>query len=260
MNHPTRKFRTKRFVFLLAATVALAALIGSAVLAAGPYANKVTYSGQGLNADGFGGYDLNREICGLANGADADGPYLLWVLTANKATNAEITGPWGTAAMTKTSNGAFKYISGWYDPNTLPGTVYATYDGAAKNAQLVISHGCRPFNKGAWCSPGFWKNAEDAAWTLIGVSKTALFNDTVVPPFYDTVSAANPTLIQVLTTPGANTFGAPSDPFGLNAFNATGAYLTNNIPGYSFSLAAMQENNESNTCPIDHHGNFKTPQ
>jgi len=260
MNHPTRKFRTKRFVFLLAATVALAALIGSAVLAAGPYANKVTYSGQGLNADGFGGYDLNREICGLANGADADGPYLLWVLTANKATNAEITGPWGTAPMIKTSNGAFKYISGWYSPSTLPGNVYATYDGSAKNAQLVISHGCRPFTKGAWCSPGFWKNAEDAAWTLIGVSKTALFNNTVVPPFYDTASAANPTLIQVLTTPGANTFGAPSDPFGLNAFNATGAYLTNNIPGYSFSLAAMQEDNESNTCPIDHHGNFKTPQ
>ena len=59
---------------LLAATVALAALIGTGVLAAGPYANKVTYSGQGLTADGFGGYDLNREICGVSNGADIDGP------------------------------------------------------------------------------------------------------------------------------------------------------------------------------------------
>jgi hypothetical protein len=260
MKYLTRKFRTKRFVFLLAATVLLAALIGSTVLAAGAYANKVTYSGQGLTADGFGGYDLNREICGLANGADADGPYLLWVLTANKATNADITGPWGTAPMTKTSNGAFKFISDWYDPKTLPGTVYATYDGTAKNAQLVISHGCRPFTKGAWCSPGFWGHAEDAAWTLIGVSKTALFNDTVVPSFYDTASAANPTLDQVLSPPGGNTYGPPSSPFGLNAFNATGAYLTNKIPGYSFSQEAMELNNDSTTCPIDHHGDFKTPQ
>ena len=40
MKYPTTKFRTKRFVFLVAATIALAALIGSGVLAAGPYANK----------------------------------------------------------------------------------------------------------------------------------------------------------------------------------------------------------------------------
>jgi hypothetical protein len=39
----------------------------------------------------------------------------------------------------------------------------------------------------------------------------------------------------------------------LNAFNATGAYLTNKIPGYQFTLEAMQQNNESDTCPIDHH-------
>src|SRR5215217_4974853 len=71
----------------------------------------VTYTGQGLTADGFGGYDLNREICGVANGADVDGPYLLWVLTATGANSATITGPWGTAAMTKTGNGTFKYIS-----------------------------------------------------------------------------------------------------------------------------------------------------
>jgi hypothetical protein len=65
------------------------------------YVNSVTYSGQGLNADGFGGYDLNQEICGVANGADADGPYLLWVLTATGSNNADITRPWGTVAMIK---------------------------------------------------------------------------------------------------------------------------------------------------------------
>jgi hypothetical protein len=100
MKHLKRKFRTRRFVMLLAATVALAGLIGGGVLAAGAYANSVTYSGQGLIADGFGSYDLRTELCGIANGADADGPSLLWVLTATGSNNADITGPWGTAQMT----------------------------------------------------------------------------------------------------------------------------------------------------------------
>jgi hypothetical protein len=222
------------------------------------FSNKVTYSGQGLIADGFGGYDLQTEICGVANGADVDGPYLLWVLTATGATNADITGPWGTAPMIKSGNGTFKYVSGWYAPSTLPGNVTATYDGRPKNAQLVISHGCRPFTHGAWCSPGFWKNATDAAWALTGHSKTDLFNVTVVPNFYVTASGANPTLITVLTTPGANTFGGSAAPYGLNAFNATGAFLTDNIPGFDFDPSFVQDD-DSQTCPIDHFGNFKNP-
>ena len=150
------------------------------------YANMVTYSGQGLMADGFGGYDLNKEICGVANGADVDGPYLLWVLTASKASHADITfnaisGNAGTFPMTKFGNGAFKYISPWLNPGTLAGNVKATYDGNPTNAQLVVSHGCRPFNDqaGAWCSPGFWGNATDAAWALTGYARTDAFNVTV---------------------------------------------------------------------------------
>jgi hypothetical protein len=248
---------------LLTATLAVALLAGilavspGVAFAVGPYPNSVTYSGQGLIADGFGGYDLQTEICGIANGADADGPYLLWVLTAPSANNADITGPWGTATMTQSGGGTYKYISAWYSPSTLPSNVRATYDGRVRNAQLVISHGCRPFTHGAWCSPGFWRNAESAAWVLTGYSRTDMFNTTVVPNFYDTASAADPTLDTVLLTPGANTFGAASGPYGLNAFNATGAFLTDNIPGFDFSLDAMQLNNESDTCPIDHFGNFK---
>lgn len=67
-------------------------------------------------------------------------------------------------------------------------------------------------------------------------------------------SAADPTLIEVLTTPGANTFGAASGPFGLNAFNATGAFLTEQIPGFSFDPTLI---GTENACPIDNHGNFK---
>jgi hypothetical protein len=92
---------------------------------------------------------------------------------------------------------------------------------------------------------------------LTGHTKADYFNATVVPNFYDTASAADPTLNTVLTTPGANTFGAASGPYGVNAFNATGAFLTDNIPGFDFSVDAMLLNNDSQTCPIDHFGNFK---
>jgi len=234
------------------------------------YANSVTYSGQGLTADGFGGYDLNKEICGVANGADTEGPYLLYVLTATGAKNADITGPWGTAPMTKTGNGTFKYVAGWSDPSTLPGNVTATYDGKVKNAQLTISHGCRPFTHGAWCSPGFWRNADDAAWTLAAVDRTtAMFNGNVSTAFYGNNLATDQLLQYVLDHASSygGTLGAVAGTdsrtqppnAALTAFNATGAYLTDHVPGYSFD-PTFAANDNSDTCPIDSHGNFKMPQ
>lgn len=226
-------------------------------------AQSATYTGQGLNSnpDGFGGYDLNREICGVANGADAEGPYLLWVFTATGAKTATITILGVTYPMVKTGNGTFKYVSAWYSPTSLPGNASAVATGGSKknNAQLTVSHGCRPFVAGAWCSPGFWKNAAAGAWSLVGSTKLDMFNTTVVPTFYATASPADPTLGLVLTTPGANTYGAAAGPFGLNAFNATGAYLSNRIPGYQYDDAVRQQGG-SNACPIDHFGNFKSPQ
>lgn len=225
----------------------------------------VTFTGQGLIADDFGGFDLRTEICGVANGAVVDGPYLLWVLTATKATSAQITGPWGTAAMTKVSGGTFKYVSGWYDPSSLPGNVTASYVGSPTNAQLVISHGCRPFNRGAWCSPGFWKNASDAAWALTGHTRSEYFNSTVYDQFYGATFGTNPTLNTVLATIGGTYKGAGvsgTDPRtqspnpALNAFNAVGAFLTDHIPGYTFDPAVMLAGG-SDACPIDNFGNFK---
>jgi hypothetical protein len=239
---------------LLLCTLTAAVLAGGIGVFA--YANSASYSGQGLIADGFGGYDLATEICGVANGAEVNGPYLLWILTATGAGNANITGPWGTAPMTKTANGTFKYTSAWYSPATLPGNVSATYDGKAKNAQLTISHGCRPFTHGAWCSPGFWRNARPGAYTLIGVDPAAAkFNGTVIPGFYDTPFAIDPSLSDVLSTPNIYS-GAPSGPIGLNAFNGTGAYLTSLIPGFSFDINLLAQD-DSQTCPIDSFGNFK---
>ena len=251
--------RNGRFPRLLAATTVAVVLAGGAALLG--YANAVYYTGQGVVADGFGGYDLKTELCGVENGADVPGPYLLWVLTAAGASHANITGPWGTAPMVQSgNNGAFKYISGWYDPSTLfPEVVVATYDGRPRNVQLVISHGCRPLvESGAWCSPGFWRNAQDGAWALTGKSRTDLFNTSVYDVWYGATFAVNPTLETVLND--APTYSGPPVPgtsgYALNAFNATGAYLTDNIPGYHFDVDVMVAGG-SNACPIDSFGHFK---
>jgi hypothetical protein len=249
--------KTNRKTLVITVGLVMALLVGA--IPALAYANSVTFTGQGFIADGFGGYDLRTELCGVANGAEVDGPYLLWVLTATGAKNADITGPWGTVEMTKFGNGTFKYVSAWYDPSTLPGNVTATYDGKAKNAQLVVSHGCRPFKEGAWCSPGFWGNATDAAWALTGYSKTDLFNATVYDYFYGATFAADPTLYTVVSTQGGTYKGAPvpgTSGYELNAFNAVGAFLSNNIPGYQFDWDVMTAGG-SDACPIDHFGNFK---
>lgn len=238
-------------------------------------ATTVTYKGQGFNYDGTT-YNLNDERCGLdgqapandggagqfANWNGAGQPYqtgqgyLVWVLTANGATGATLNLPDGPVSMFPVG-GTFKYASKYYSYASLTSPpVIATYDGTVKgNVQLTVSHGCQPYDKqGAWCSPGYWRNASDAAWALTGYAKADLFNNTVVPNFYNTASAANPSLITVLTTPGANTFGGPSAPYGLNAFNATAAFLTAQIPGYTFDPSLI--GNET-ACPIDNHGNFK---
>jgi hypothetical protein len=245
-------------------TLAAALLLCLGVLAspgaAFAYVNSVTYTGQGLIGDGYGGFDLQTEICGVANGAEVDGPYLLWVLTATGANNADITGPWGTVQMTKFGNGTFKYVSGWYEPSTLFNTIIGTYDGRVRNVQLVISHGCRPFTNGAWCSPGFWRNATDAAWALTGYSRADLFNTTVYDYFYGATFVVDPTLNTVLTTSGGTYKGSPvpgTSGYPLNAFNATGAFLSDNIPGFDFDIDALLLNDDSTTCPIDHFGNFK---
>ncbi|MBL1379321.1 hypothetical protein [Zobellella iuensis] len=272
-THHARITRLLGRLIGLCALLALAAVVATTPALAGTI---VTYTGQGFTFDDTTA-NLKNERCGLTGQDDADDggtgqfadwngpgqpyqegqPYLLWVLTANGATSAKLNLPGGSVDMIQVG-GTFKYASQYYNYNALVGLpVTAKYQGTVRgNVQLVVSHGCQPFEgeEGAWCSPGFWRNAADAAWALTGHAKTDLFNDTVVPDFYDTASAANPTLIQVLTTPNANTFGAASGPYGLNAFNATGAFLTDQLPGFHFDPSRI---GEENACPIDNSGNFK---
>jgi hypothetical protein len=252
--------RVLRRAAAFACLLTLTAAFSVNAIAQGVYANIAYFTGQGVTTDGTT-YTLNTELCGKANGAEVDGPYLLWVMTATGAAHADITGPWGTAPMTKFGNGTFKYISAWYEPGVLltlpPPGVYGTYDGTHKNVQLVISHGCRPFTtNGAWCSPGFWKNATDAAWAVTGVLRTAAFNTTVFDFWFGHMFAINPTLQTVLDNPP--TYSGPSDAgtsgIPLNAFNATGAFLTSKLPGFSFDPSLI---GNDDACPIDHFGHLK---
>jgi hypothetical protein len=113
--------------------------------------NSVTYSGQGTYLDG----DVRKvstEICGIEEGAEVDGEYLLWILTANGATSATLHGapdgiaPYADGVMVKAggANSVWKYVSEYpEDLDALIGAVSATWTGTARgNVQLVISHGC----------------------------------------------------------------------------------------------------------------------
>ena len=277
----------RKTILCITAVAALAAMALPAV-ASTP---SVTYTGQGWIDDGNGSKILKGERCGLQGQNVADdggtgqfanwnGPgqpyqtgqgYLVFVLSlnANPAGGVTLHLPDGEHQMVKVG-GTWKYASQYESRDNLVNLpAHATFSGAVRNAQLVVSHGCKAFDqeKPAWCSPGYWRNAQDAAWLLSGHAKAELFDTTVVPDFYDTAYSTfkigngpsatfvpDPTLIQVLENPGGVN-SAVSGPLGLNQFNAVGAFLTDDIPGYTFSGDISVDN-----CPIDNHGAFKVPQ
>ena len=260
------QMKNLRAIGALLAVGAFAVMTGAVVFASGT----LYYTGQGFTNDGTT-WSLNSQRCGLAgqgvandggtgqfalNGFVLGDPYLVWVLTVNGASSATLSLPdEGIVNMYKVG-GTFKYASKYYSPTQIIGIVYATWTGGPNRATLTVSHGCPP-RDGGWCSPGFWKNATDGAWALTGYSKTSLFNQTVVPNYYGTSTALlppdGPTLNQVLSTPGANTYGAASGPLGLNAFNATGAFLTDQLVG-GFAPTKV---GVDGSCQIDHFGNYK---
>ena len=95
---------------------------------------------------------------------------------------------------------------------------------------------------------------------MTGYNRNSLFKGTVYDSFYGATFAADPTLNTVLTTTGGTFKGSPVPGtlgYALNAFNATGAFLTDNIPGYDFSYEDLLKNDDSQTCQTDYHGNFK---
>ena len=151
---------------LLAATTVAVILAGGAALFG--YANTMYCSGRGLVADGFRWLRpqdrtlWRREWCRRGRSVSPVGAH------RDGGVQREHHRPVGAVPMVKSGNGAFKFVGGVHPRTLFPGVVVATYDGKPKNVQLVISHGCRPLldTAGAWCSPGFWRNAQDGAWAL----------------------------------------------------------------------------------------------
>jgi hypothetical protein len=219
-------------------------------------AGAISWTGQGVECDEFGICVLKDELCGVANGADVDGPYLLWVLTGQNITGATITisgcGTEVGGTMTQGgNNGSWKYISDYCDPTKVQASVTYNYTGRAPaNPQLVISHGCKPAEESAniWCSPGYWKNNSEP-WALTGYSPTDDYNSTSCG-MTNPVSG-NPTLLQVVSSP--QTYGGA-------AVNCVGQLLTNTLCGGG-QLNPDCPNSDSSicpdNCPFDSHGNVK---
>jgi hypothetical protein len=253
-----RKLFTRRVPQgLLTAMLAVALLAG--ILAVFPgvaLAGTVTWSGQGVQCDEFDNCVLNLELCGVENGADVDGPYLLWVLTGQNITSATIAisncGTETGGTMTQSGGGAWKYISAYCSPTTVQAT--ATYTGTPRNPQLVISHGCKPVESAnLWCSPGYWGHAADLAWAQTDYTRDTLYNDTSCK---DTPLKAgaptNPTLGAVVATGAAATYGAA-------AFNCVGQLLTNTLCGGGQLNPNCPASADicPDACPFDNAGHLK---
>jgi hypothetical protein len=220
----------------------------------------IAYTGQGTEIV-EGVRVLQTEVCGMENGAEVDGPYILWILTANGPESATISGPWGTEPMVN-SGGNFKYVSNYYDPATLVNEVSATYTGEVRGqVQLVIGQGCAGGTEiAAWCGPGYWRNAQDASWDHFTYSKVTLFNSSVYDDWFGAEVEANVTLIDVLSAQGGTYKGSPvPGTLGheLNAFNAVAAMLTEALPGYYFDFGLVTEDDDETFCPLDNHGDWK---
>jgi hypothetical protein len=231
---------TKKLGFLMAALAAVGGLVVAAGTASTARADgTVPYTGQGTTVTG-GVRVLNTVQC---TGDTAQPGSLLWVFTAAGAASATITIQGQTFQMTQSGGGGtYKYVSGWYDLNSLIGTVSASYVGDAANPQLTISHGCPPAQL-LWCSPGFWAQNQTR---LVGSAYD--ISSYIGQPYSVTNGAplktGNPTVVtigQVLASP--QTYGGP-------AFNSVGNYLS-----AQFGFGGTQATGES--CPIDAFGNLK---
>jgi hypothetical protein len=269
--------------------------VDDAALAQTASARTIWYTGNGFDFDGST-YNLKDERCGLTGQNDADDGgtgqfanwngegmpyeagqgYLLWVLTLNATPTdgVRLHLPDDTVNMIQVG-GTWKFASEYYSYASLVGLpVTATFNDAGLRIRgtvnLVVSHGCAPFEgDGAWCSPGYWRNARDGAWSLIGNTfdpaltaaqvKALLFGETVeVDPQYTPTGTqpSNISLITILNDPP--TYSGPAigtfRGWSANAFNLTGAWLTDQIPGYDFDPDRV---GQEDACPIDNHGNFK---
>jgi hypothetical protein len=92
------------------------------------------------------------------------------------------------------------------------------------------------------------------------VDRDATFFNGNVSLFYYGADLDPDVSLQIVLTNAPTYSGSPVQGTGvacaLNAFNATGAFLTDKIPGFQFDCTVMQAGG-SDACPIDSFGHFK---
>jgi len=113
------KFRGFKMKKALVAIVSLLLAMGSTAAPAMASGNESDWAGNG-SSESNGNFSISEQC---SNG-EYDGTYLLWVLTASKATKASIDldGPGGSApvAMTKMGGGSFHYVQTFPDTFVRP--------------------------------------------------------------------------------------------------------------------------------------------
>jgi len=126
----------RKMLMVLVASIATLALASAASAATSP----ITYSGQGVDANG----KPTTQICkpGDAGGTagDVTGNYLLWNLAASKQANGPVTLHLPDGDVQMELNGTWKYVSKVYPLADLL-TVTVDFTGT-EPTNLVISHGC----------------------------------------------------------------------------------------------------------------------
>jgi hypothetical protein len=181
---------------------------------------------------------------------DTDNPpgTMLWILTlggSNTVTSATLTVN-GTEYNGTKSGAQFHFSTPWYAPDPTNTTASASYVGAPGSGSLVltISHGCPPVQEGnLWCSPGFWKNSADAAWSETGYQKTDYYNTTAGALSGCPTFPNNPSLYDVVSNPST---------YQGTATNCVARLLTNKLCG------GGQLNPDcpacENNCPLNNAG------
>ena len=168
----------KRITKATAIAAATLIALGSTSAASAAGSSNVVYNGNGFTAG-----VLNTDAPTLEQDPAQDG-YLLWVLSANGATNATITLPDGTHAMVA-KGGNFKFESQYFSPDKLK-TVAAAYTGSVKgNVVLTVSHGHAvapaPICPAPLPAPAAVASASgDVAWDVLGGYNGSPLTGTVV--------------------------------------------------------------------------------
>ncbi|PKN13311.1 MAG: hypothetical protein CVU69_03145 [Deltaproteobacteria bacterium HGW-Deltaproteobacteria-4] len=199
------------------------------------------------------GWDGNGTSEGVCNNVTVDptvtGQNWLFVLTqANTAIRPELNATFNSVGKTLSPASKINRNNVQFSVNTAPYAILQSASAVEGNAKsvLTVSH-CEVGVQPQWCSPGFWRNADDKAWSDAGINREeAKYSEVTDKYSYCPAADGDPTLQQVLER--KQDYFASTDQG--QAFNCVGDFLSDAHPNISFSdnIRAL------NTCPISNAG------